>query len=401
MASLFGAAFPIGAQIPMVGSGPSGVVRIHNTDLAVLEAGDERKDLPCTVTGEKAFLGFDLRFHAGYDISVPLRELAGTENLLTILFRVYPEGEPEARRYFIQKVRVPEIEEDAKGDAYLQGAFDLGEGKYKVDWLMRDRTERVCASSWPVEAELPAKDRDIGLTIQPNAIEAFRFEQFYDDPPVERANGEQPLNVKILVNFAPQKARAASLRPLDTVALVSMLRTINREPHIGKFSVVAFNLQEQKVLHRQENADRIDFRGLGESLESLNLGAVDLRRLAEKHGETNFLGDLIAAEFRPGSQQAMIFAGPKAMLDANVPEDKLREVGELNFPVFYLNYILNPQATPWRDTIGNAVRFFKGVEYTISRPRDLWFAVTEMVGKILKFRNAKEVAAVSPVEVRK
>ncbi|MEZ5351027.1 MAG: acetyltransferase [Bryobacteraceae bacterium] len=385
---------PAVAQVPLVGSGPGGVIRIQNTDLAVLEAGDERQDLPCTVSSDKAFLGFDLRFHAGYDLNVPLRELAGSENTLTILFRVYPEGQPEAKKYFMQKVRVPEIEEDAKGDAYLQGAFDLGEGKYQVDWLMRDRTERVCASSWKVEAELSSKERDIAMAIEPNAIEGVRYEQFYDDPPVERAADSGSVKVKILVNFAPQKARAAALRPLDTVALVSMLRTLNREPNIGKYSLVAFNLQEQKILHRQDDADRIDFRALGQSLEELQLGTVDLKRLAEKHGETTFLGDLIAAEFKPGPQ-AMIFAGPKALLDANIPEAKLREVGDLKFPVFYMNYILNPYATPWRDTIGNAVKFFKGVEYTISRPRDLWFAVSEIMGKILNFRNAKQVAAVS------
>ena len=43
--------------------------RIINTDMAVLEAQDVRKDLPCTVTPDKPVLGFDLRFHAGYDVA--------------------------------------------------------------------------------------------------------------------------------------------------------------------------------------------------------------------------------------------------------------------------------------------------------------------------------------------
>jgi hypothetical protein len=83
------------------------------------------------------------------------------------------------------------------------------------------------------------------------------------------------------------------------------------------------------------------------------------------------------------------------MLAANVPDDSLKQLGELEYPVFYMNYILNPNATPWRDAIGNAVKALKGTEYTISRPRDLWFAVTEMVSRIVKFRNGKQVAAVS------
>jgi len=74
------------------------------------------------------------------------------------------------------------------------------------------------------------------------------------------------------VNFAPQNSLSASLQPLDTSALVSILRSIFREPRIGKFSIIAFNMQEQRVVYRQDGADRIDFPALGEALTSLNLG---------------------------------------------------------------------------------------------------------------------------------
>jgi hypothetical protein len=375
----------------------SGIVRLQNTDLAVLEAGEARKDLPCTVSPEeKAFLGFDLRFHAGYDVAVPLRELAGSENLLTIIFRVASKANPGDQRYFLQRIRVPSVAEDAKGDAYLQGAFDVGEGNYQVDWLIRDRAERVCSSSWQFEASLPARDKQMALSIESNTIEAMRPEQFHEEPPVERNGAEPALNIKLLVNFAPQKATASSLRPLDTMALVSILRQLSREPKIGKFSVVAFNLNEQKIVYRQADTDRINFQELGESLTSLNPGTVRLAQLADKHSDTQFLANLITTEAGRGEKRpdALVFAGPKAMLDANVPEDNLRQVGELDFPVFYMNYILNPQATPWRDAIGNAVKFFKGQEFTISRPRDLWFAVTEMVSRIAKIRNGKQIAVV-------
>jgi hypothetical protein len=60
-----------------------------------------------------------------------------------------------------------------------------------------------------------------------------------------------------------------------------------------------------------------------------------------------------------------------------------------------MNYNLNPQANPWRDAIGHAVKVLKGFEYTITRPRDLWYAVTDLVGRVLESRNAKQVASVS------
>src|SRR5438445_137652 len=68
------------AQELMPAAGPGGMVRLFTSDAAILESQEARKDLPCTVTPSKPSLGFDLKFHAGYEVSVPLKDLAGTEN---------------------------------------------------------------------------------------------------------------------------------------------------------------------------------------------------------------------------------------------------------------------------------------------------------------------------------
>lgn len=389
---------PLPAQILIHGSGPHRGANIFNTDLAVLEGGEQRKDLPCTVTASKPTLGFDLKFHAGYQVTVPLKELAGSENTLNIVFRVSPDDHPDELVYFTQHLRVPPIEEDAKGDAYLQGAFDIGEGSYHIDWLMRDRTERVCSSNWDAEANLASKDRPMSLAIAPEAIQRADGEEFKEEPPVQRAPIDPPLNVKVLVNFAPQNSLSAALQPLDTTALVSILRTIARDPRIGRFSIVAFNMQEQKVIYRQDGVSRIDFPALGTALTTLNLGTVDLKRLGDKHGDTDFLAGLVRKEMTPAPQDhpdALVFAGPKILLDSNPSEGALKDAADVDFPVFYMNYNLNPQAVPWKDAISHTVHFFRGYEYTITRPRDLWFAVSEMVSKIVKSRNGRTAASIS------
>ena len=170
--SPFSAALP--AQMLMQGSGPAGAVRIFNTDAAILESQEPRKDLPCTVTPIKADLGFDLKFHAGYDVSIPLKDLAGSENLLTMIFRVTPENRPDEPVYFSQRVSVPAIEENAKGDAYLQGIFDVGEGKLS----------RRLADARPHRAHLfvllgrgsraAGQGQDMALEIAPGIIAAVR-----------------------------------------------------------------------------------------------------------------------------------------------------------------------------------------------------------------------------------
>lgn len=378
----------------MSGDTPGGMVHLFASDGAVLESQEARKDLPCTVTPSKPTLGFDLKFHAGYEVGVPLKELAGDGNQLTMVFRVVPEGHAEDPVYFAQHVSVPPLDDADRGPAFLLGAFDVGEGKYHVDWLMRDRTERVCSFHWEAEAALPPRDRQIALAITAGAVLPFDTETFKPEAPVERDHGNPPLRVKVIVNFAPQDAAAAALQPMETSALVSILRGIAREPRIGNFSLVAFNLQEQKVICRQQEASQIDFPALGNALHALNLGTTDLKRLAQKHPGSEFLAGLIAAEVSQAKDNpdAIIFAGPKLGVEDAIPADALKQFSDVKFPVFYMSYNLNPAANPWRDAIGNAVKYLKGMEFTISRPRDLFFAWNEIMSRIGKGKSGATVA---------
>lgn len=388
-----GLALPLKSQVLLKPSQPGETVNLIPSDLTILEAGQERKDLPCVVNQRKPDLGFDLRFHAGFDVTIPMSELTGDSQLLTVVFRVTPAAEGGRVANFVQHFTVPPIADDAKGDAMLEGTIDLGEGSYHVDWLMRDRDERICSTSWDVDATLSQKDKPIPLFLSRNSIEQAREEPFYNDAiDMPRAKDER-LNVKLLVNFAPQNSVSAALQRTDTEALVSIMKTIQRDPRVARVSVVAFNMNEEQVVYRQEAADAIDFNALGKALHQVKLGTVNVQKLGQKHSGTEFLENLITAEVTPDAHtDAVIFAGPKAMLDANVPQEDLRRIGDIECPVFYMNYTLDPQATPWKDSISHAIRSFKGTEYTITRPRDLWFSTVEMFGRIVRSKRDRALA---------
>ena len=84
------------------------------------------------------------------------------------------------------------------------------------------------------------------------------------------------------------------------------------------------------------------------------------------------------------------------MLDGAVPSEALKPFAEdLAYPVFYMNYSLYPQVQPWRDSISRAVKIFKGTEFTITRPRDLWFAVSDMVARIVKSKHGRNTLPIS------
>jgi hypothetical protein len=371
-----------------------GLVRLMPSDAAILESTENRKDLPCTVVPDKPALGFDLKYHVGYEVSVAIRDLVGADNQLTMVFRVTPENQRDGI-YFSQHFQVPTIDRDEGGPAYLDGAFTVGEGKYHVDWLMRDRAERMCSFHWDSEANLPPKDKQMTLDIAAGAVQALDMEMFKQEPPVQREQKQAPLTVKVMMKFAPQDANGSALQPLDTRALLSIVRSIAREPRISKFSVVVYNMQQQKVVYRQDEVSQIDFPALGQAVKSLRLGTVDLKHLVQKHSDTEFLTQLMTNEIKDPKDglDALIFAGPKVMLDDGVSAETLKQLADVKYPVFYMNYNANPQANPWRDAIGNAVRVLKGAEYTISRPRDLFFAWTEIMGRIVKSKVGRAATA--------
>ena len=379
------AAFSVPAQMEITPSPWNGKVLLYPTDAAVLEMPERRKDLPCEVTPIEPALGFDRRFHAGYRIRIPLRELAGGEGQLRTLVRVSPVEGRDSQFYLADRFQVPFIAEDAEGEAVLQGNFTAGEGRYRVDWLMRDRTERVCSTHWEFTAKKPERDRHLDLVLPAHTVAPEPKDLFEEQPPVER--DEPPLHVKILLHFSPQRAGAVTVDPDEANALLSILRGIAREPRIGRFCLVAFNLQQQRILFRQDNTPRIDFPNLGSSLESLNLAVVDYRKLQEKNGDGLFLAALLEETLgRPDdSHDAVIFVGPKPMPgQGELPETWKQKLPE-EHPVFYMNYSRDPRVNPWRDAITTVVKNLRGRVYTISRPGELataWHDImTRVTGK--------------------
>jgi hypothetical protein len=376
---------PGSAQTALQFSRP-GLVRIVNDDIAVLESPENRTDLPCRVEPVQAELGFDMRFHAGYTVSIPLRELAGSGDQVRLLMRVSPLEKPDRELYLLDRFSVPAIEEDAKGEALLRGRYMLGPGRYRVDWLMRNRAERVCSAHWKIDADLPADDLGDSLAMPPNTVAQRPDHTFEDLPPVPRAAPQQLLRVKILANFSPTDSRETTLKPWDVEAIVSILRNIAREPQVGRFSLVAFNMQQEQVIYRTDDVGWIDFPALGEAVDSIQLGAVDYRRLLDPHSATRFLTALLTEQLGPQDPEpdAIIIVGPKLMLDNNIPQEALKQAGRANCPIFYLNYNSNPRKNPWRDAIGVALKVYKGLEYSIRAPRDLGAALSDMMFRLRK-----------------
>ena len=353
------------------------------SDKAALFSRDDRHDLDCKVDRVKPQMELDLLFHTGYVARVPLKEIAGPGAKLSILTRVVPLAAAGKETVFSDTVSVPAINPRSGGEAELPGEYVVGPGKYQVDWLLRDGAGRMCSSHWKIEAKLHHEFENVPLSIPADTAREKPADPFQDAAPITRA-GYHPLYAKVLVNFSPGMGAEPVLDDRNVRAILSILRGVAREPRFGRFSVVGFSMDEQRVFYRQNPAPHIDFPAIGTAASGLHPGTVDVRQIADPDSATDFLGKLLVGEFQPQDPfpDAVVVISPKVMLDGKVPTRLLASNGHPRCPIFYLNYNSDPRGNPWRGALGSALKVYRALEYSITRPRDLGSALHDMVSKL-------------------
>jgi hypothetical protein len=358
--------------------------RLFSGDAAILDVREARTALPCELKPVRAELGFDLAFHAGFEVRVPLGDLAGDGGVLTSIFRVTSVLRPDSPVYFQQKWTLPPIPEDSSGSVALNGAFTLGEGDYQVDWLIRDQLERACSAYWRISARMPGNSGQFTGGPPPGVV----LEDSCDGFPVRAVSlplAGPPLTLNILLNISPQLHGGAMITPAERQAMFSILRGIGRDPRVASISLTAFNLEQSQIIFQQEDARQIDFAKLTDAIDSLKLGTVSVSQLADRELESRFLMQLATKESQQSHVDAVIFVGPRIKAGFGQADDGLKHLREANCPIFYLSYNTAPAPDLWPDLISKVVRRWKGREFTISRPTDLlsaWSKIMSEVGKV-------------------
>ncbi len=364
------------------GAGPDRVLHIIAGDRAVLSSEVDRTDLPCRVEPLEPRMDFEIKFQAGYLIHIPMAELGVDGDRLSVLFRIRPLAkEASEALYFTQYFDVPPIEEDAKGSVTLPGRYVLGPGRYRIDWLMRDRAGRVCSAHWETQAASLEGYEALASAAAANAIAAVRRDIFIDEPPVMRTGGgKRPLHVRFVLNLSPLEPSKPKLSEYDLAGLISMLRALHRQPGIDLFSVTAILASQEKIVYDMPRLSRIDFKALGEAVESIAAGTVEFSALRDPESGGRFLAGVLNRALRVGGNRAdaVIILGPKADRDKRIPEGLL-DIDGRHPPMFHFVYNRNPQSHPWRGAIGNALKPLGLIEYPIARPKDFGAALTDFM----------------------
>jgi hypothetical protein len=323
------------------------------------------KPLRCDVRPLRPTLDFSFRFQAGYMVRVPMNQFAGKGHVWGVVVRVTPEdGAPV---YFGHRTRLPEVPKTT-AQLELGGGFVLGEGHYRVAWKLSDETGRVCRSEWKVEARRSHADRKVRMALAPGTVMPL-----YVRTPGDHHDDAPPLRLTVLLDAAPISPRRTRLSARDNIMLLGTLSALLDRLPTRSVRLVAFNLDQQKELYRQDGFTPDRLPEVAQTIESLQLGMVDYHVLQNRRGHVELLADLVNRELaEPEPSDVILFLGPLARFGERFPEQLLERTGGSAPHFFYLQYrppFLRMQST-LPDLIHSLVSRLKGKVVVMNSPGD-------------------------------
>jgi hypothetical protein len=342
------------------------------------------RPLRCEVIPVPARLSYSFRFQTGYVVRLPFKNYTGPGHHWNIMMRVTPVGgsDPFYLGSFTRLRNVPKTNAQAE----FGGGFQIGEGRYSVDWMLADDQNRICRKSWKVEAKLNGRERGLKLGMAANTVGPLTFRRWSqqsdaDAHPIDR--------LTVLLHAAPLYPRSNRFRAQDRLLLVSSLASLLEALPARSVRVVVFNLDQQKELFRQDDLTPDLFDQVAQSTSNLQLQVVDYRVLQNRRGHISLLSDLINQELGAAQpSDKVIFLGPTSRFYDKVPDASLEQHLASTPQFFYFEYkpYLGREAE-FPDSVAMAIKKVKGKTMLIHSPDEFARAIREVETTQVGSRN--------------
>ena len=347
------------------------VVRFPRFDLLFKDP-PAKNGIGCDATPLRPHLNFGFRFISGYVGHLPLKLYSGEGQRFIVLTRVTPDDADKKPAIFSQFFRMPKLPPKSGTQLEIDGAFFVGEGGYRVEWLIVDREGHRCAKNWHIEAKLASNDRGLVVAMPAGTVAPVAYEPWKGVP-----SGQQGTHLTVLLHVAPLSMRRLKMHPYDQAMLLSSLLSLLERTPVAKVKLVAFNLDQQKEIFRQDDFDQEGWGRLIDAIAGLDLVTVPVSVLQKQGGHRDIVRSLVQEQLEAEEQpDAVIFLGPTSR-----QMDKLKlETAATPHPRFYyLQYKAYwARGSEFADIITHVVRSLSGKVFVIYTPHDLSVALQRM-----------------------
>jgi hypothetical protein len=261
----------------------------------------------------------------------------------------------------------PSSYQHLKAEIGFSGAIAAGPGVYSIELLLVDNRNRVYRHHWKAKAVPPYWERDLKFTLPANTLAPLR-----SMPILAKTTDSSQRPITVFLNAAPLNPWSRKLHAWDRAFLLDSLAALLREIPYSSVRVVAFNLDQQHEIFRQNDFSESDMPKLRETLRRLELGTISYEALNRAQGWANLLLHLLneeeAAEQR---SKAVVFLGPMLRITDKIPAEMLLKYKtEATTPVFCVTYYPSVGAD-FPDSLQYLTSALKGKVFRIHTPGEL------------------------------
>lgn len=365
--------------------------------LTALEETSPPKTLHCSVAPIHPQLNYSFRFQAGYVVTIPMNQFEGPGHRWRMVTRITPEEGERRPVYLASGYALPVIPPN-KVEVQVGGGYLLGEGGYEVRHLLFDETGRACRRDWHVEVRRGRGESKVRVAMPPGSVLDFSLRGSRARSTVT-PDDARPIRLTILLHAAPMFPRRTRLRTSDILTLLASVTSVVERVPATSVRLVAFNLDQQRVLFRKDGFGLADLPAVAEAMTRIELGLVDAKVLENRRGHVETIAGLVHSELtaEPASD-AVVFLGPMSRYSDKPPAEAIeRAADQPHFLFFRLAPVFHARGGPvvlmepaLADSIQYAVSRLGGKSLAIHTPGDLAKAIDRLEQATAPRRNGLE-----------
>jgi hypothetical protein len=337
------------------------------------------RPLSCHAEPTKPFLDFSFRFEAGYIVRCALNQFAGKETRLASMLRITPRGGKPV--HLGEAFSIPAMPDSAAGkldvkrlhaEVEFSGVFAAGAGEYDVDLAVFDN-RRLFRKTWRVKAQAHGSESQAPIALAPGSVSSISIPTWQGTS--ENGTG---LRLTVLLDAVPMNPRSLGLRAWDRAFLLGALSSLLRQSPLASVRLVAFNLDQQQEVFRDEAFDRAGVYRLAAALSKLELGTISYKTLQRDGGWVQLLAKLVRDESEGAARSdAVVFVGPSQRFSGQISRELLPEHLPATPLFFYFEYfpILGAE---FPDAIQLLTSACNGITFKLHSPGDLAQALVKM-----------------------
>lgn len=371
---LFSLATPAKAQVAVA---QSEIATINQ----IIDSKENQNTLKCDLFPWHPFLDFAFRIQTGYLLSSNLAQFTPGEQPVTYLRVTSEKASPVVMRSIIELPPIPadvaltkNLQDLKKARITTSGAFNIGEGRYEVELLLVNQQGRSCYKRWHMQTDKSVHVA-VPVAMGPQSVAPLLHDSWDGklDP--------HGVRLSILLDAAPMNPLAPHLHTWDRTLLLQTLESLLQRIPCRSVQFVAFNLEQQREIFRQEKFDVDGFLKFSNLLKHLELTSISYQAL-QRGSTARFLSKIVQEQISaPSPADAVFFLGPATRFDQKPAVEN--QEGSPSFFYFELHW----PGAHFPDSIEHLTKELHGSTFVITTANELAAAIRKTRSRLETVEN--------------